>query len=234
MQNLKFLSRLAWPTSLNNFVTFTVCKVSYFGTISSKSLCLEQTLHKSKLTSTSSFVSQIFRSSSSRISSGTEKKWMKYDEVSANFKLIYRAPMYNYVLASHSMVVFGPLLMVVGFLARVGLKGYFPVDLELVIWTSAFVAFNFSVLRILSMYVLRIYSDENGSYIMVKSGTFPSQISKYSYSEGQLQKLEPTGYLPWQFSRFTLDGKKSIILDYYFRKPSDLFAMLGKNNVSTS
>lgn len=83
-----------------------------------------------------------------------------------------------------------------------------------------------AVIRIfINRYPLRIYKRET-DYVAIFEGQLPRMTKKLYYRKGDVIEQPPSGIMPWQDSRYKINGSKVIMLINYFKSPSELHQML--------
>ncbi|ETN65644.1 hypothetical protein AND_002581 [Anopheles darlingi] len=172
-----------------------------------------------------------------------EKYFLQKDKIPLGFTIIYRAPMEYYLSACNIATSFS-------FLALVGMSAfsfseYFrnvtvPFQMEyatlttnendLFFFVGFFFLINVIIRIVINRYPLRIYRREN-QYIAVFEGQIPLGIRMLQYRRGDVVVVPPSGILPWQDARYKINGNKVLLLNEYFRTPSELNIMLKSSNV---
>uniref|UniRef100_A0A3F2YTY6 Uncharacterized protein n=1 Tax=Anopheles christyi TaxID=43041 RepID=A0A3F2YTY6_9DIPT len=167
-----------------------------------------------------------------------EEYFLKKDNIPAGFNIIYRAPMENYLTACNIVTSFSFLAMG-GICAFTYLKDFHhivvPFEIEYATLTANetdllyFLGFFFlinSVIRVMvNRYPLRIYRNDK-QYLAVFEGQIPLVKKQFGFQQGDVTPVPPGGVLPWQESRYKINDKKVLLLEDYFRTPSELNVMM--------
>lgn len=173
----------------------------------------------------------------------TEGALKKADNIAEGFNLVYKAPMDKYILAlSIACAVTTAGLTLLGY--QVYTENMSLKDLEqrttfgekvvvstgkydLVLFIIGLVGFNIMMSIMIRRYPLRIW--KNGeNYIVVFEGHIPSVRRYFPFLKGQVEPVPARGILPWKDSRFLINGQKAILLDQYFKTPSELHHMINE------
>lgn len=171
----------------------------------------------------------------------TEDALRRSDQIKEGFQLVYKAPMDKYVLALSIACAF-----TTAGLALIGYQSYMENmsldDLEqrktygtivtvstnkyeLVTFMGALVGFNLMMSMMIRRYPLRIW--RNGeNYIVVFEGHIPSVRRQFTFVKGQVEPIPPKGVMPWRENRYFINGKRTILLEQYFKTPSELHHMI--------
>ncbi|EDO63992.1 AGAP004983-PA [Anopheles gambiae str. PEST] len=167
-----------------------------------------------------------------------EEYFLKKDNIPAGFSIVYRAPMENYLTTCNIVTSFS-FLAIGGICAFTYLKDFHhivvPFEIEYATLTANetdllyFLGFFFlinAVIRVMvNRYPLRIYRNDK-QYIAVFEGQIPLVTKQFSFQQGEVTPVPPGGVLPWQESRYKINDKKVLLLEDYFRTPSELNAMM--------
>lgn len=173
----------------------------------------------------------------------TEEALKRADKINAAFQLVYKAPMDKYVLAlSIACCVTTAGLGLLGF--QVFTDNLTLDDLQqrttfgekvtvstgkndLVMFIVGLIGFNLMMSIMIRRYPIRIW--KNGeNYVVVFEGHIPSVRRQFPFLKGQVEPMPPKGILPWKDSRFLINGQKTIMLEQYFKTPSELHHMINK------
>ncbi|XP_035911266.1 uncharacterized protein LOC118511829 [Anopheles stephensi] len=167
-----------------------------------------------------------------------EEYFLKKDKIPAGFNIIYRAPMQHYLSACNIVTSFS-FLAISGISALTFVKDFHnivvPFEIEFATLTANetdllyFLGFFFlvnAVIRIMvNRYPLRIY--QNGKqYLAVFEGQIPTVTKQLEFKQGEVTPVPPSGVLPWQDARFKINDKQVLLLEDYFRTPSDMTVMM--------
>lgn len=110
------------------------------------------------------------------------------------------------------------------------------------------IVFNFMILYGSWKYPLRIYKHKNRwvrehwtlllllwrcriwklkicSYIAIFEGSLPFRTTQFHFQKGELYEA-PRNILPWRESMYKMRTKSVLLLDHYFRTPSELHIMI--------
>lgn len=98
---------------------------------------------------------------------------------------------------------------------------------EWVAFVFFFFAFNWAIFLMIRRYPLRIY--RNGDqYVAIFEGHIPFLRRQVPFAKGQVEPMPARGILPWKDSRYSLNGTRTILLEYYFKTPSELHRMINE------
>lgn len=98
---------------------------------------------------------------------------------------------------------------------------------DLVMFIIGLIGFNLMMSVMIRRYPLRIW--RNGeNYVVVFEGHVPSVRRHVSFLKGQVEPMASKGFLPWKDSRFSINGHKTILLEQYFKTPSELNHMVNE------
>ncbi|XP_065074173.1 uncharacterized protein LOC135698200 [Ochlerotatus camptorhynchus] len=169
-----------------------------------------------------------------------EERYRKKDKVPEEYRIIYRAPMEYYLSACNFVTSFS-FAAISGITAYGYLHNYHtmsvPFELDygsltanendLLIFLGFFFIANIAIRIMVNRYVLRVYrSDED--YIAIFEGHLPFTRKQFSFKKGSVESVPEGGIVPWQDARYMINEKPVLLLDSYFRTPSELFNMLKK------
>uniref|UniRef100_A0A182M781 Uncharacterized protein n=1 Tax=Anopheles culicifacies TaxID=139723 RepID=A0A182M781_9DIPT len=98
-------------------------------------------------------------------------------------------------------------------------------ETDLVYFLGFFLLVNVVIRIMINRYPLRIY--RNGKqYLAVFEGQLPLVTKQLNFQQGDLTPVPPGGVLPWQESRYKINDKQVLLLEDYFRTPSEITAMM--------
>uniref|UniRef100_A0A2Y9D1T3 Uncharacterized protein n=1 Tax=Anopheles funestus TaxID=62324 RepID=A0A2Y9D1T3_ANOFN len=167
-----------------------------------------------------------------------EEFFLKKDNIPAGFNIIYRAPMQHYLSACNIVTSFS-FLAISGISAFTFLKDFHnivvPFEIEfatltanetdLLYFLGFFLLVNVVIRIMVNRYPLRIY--RNGKqYLAVFEGQLPMATKQLNFQQGDVVPVPPGGVLPWQDSRYKINDKQVLLLEDYFRTPSEITAMM--------
>ncbi|CAH1986380.1 unnamed protein product [Acanthoscelides obtectus] len=158
------------------------------------------------------------------------------DNVPDEYMLIYRNRMDRYLMytqlitsASAAFIVIYTTIKV-DYLTRGDTSQLPVVSTEAYFYMAAFVT-AIVILQIM-MYrtPLRIYYlPQQKKYTMIFYGSYPFSYRRVFCKGGEVVKLPVTGVSPWKECMYEIKNKQKIILlDDYFRRPGDLFVLMGE------
>ncbi|XP_062544361.1 uncharacterized protein LOC134211485 [Armigeres subalbatus] len=170
-----------------------------------------------------------------------EERYRKKDKVPEDYRIIYRAPMEHY-LSACSLVTSFSFAAISVFAAYGYMHDYhtlsvpFEIDFQqltanetdLLIFLGFFFAVNVLIRIMVNRYVLRIYRNED-DYLAVFEGNLPFSRKQLKYKKGTVEPVPEGGIVPWQDARYKINDKSVLIIDGYFRTPSELYNMLKQN-----
>ncbi|XP_053661859.1 uncharacterized protein LOC128711018 [Anopheles marshallii] len=171
-----------------------------------------------------------------------EEYYLKKDNIPAGFNIIYRAPMQHYLSACNIVTSFS-FLAISGISAFTLLKDFHnivvPFEIEfatltanetdLLYFMGFFLLVNVVIRIMVNRYPLRIY--RNGKhYLAVFEGQLPMVTKQLNFQQGDVVPVPPGGVLPWQESRYKINDKHVLLLEDYFRTPSEITAMTMPQN----
>ncbi|XP_052893892.1 uncharacterized protein LOC128301445 isoform X2 [Anopheles moucheti] len=167
-----------------------------------------------------------------------EEYLLKKDNIPAGFYIIYRAPMQHYLSACNFVTSFS-FLAISGISAFTFLKDFHnivvPFEIEfatltanetdLLFFLGFFLLVNVVIRIMVNRYPLRIY--RNGKhYLAIFEGQLPMVTKQLKFQQGDVVPVPPGGVLPWQESRYKINDKHVLLLEDYFRTPSEITAMM--------
>ncbi|XP_050092887.1 uncharacterized protein LOC126575910 [Anopheles aquasalis] len=167
-----------------------------------------------------------------------EKYFLQKDEIPLGFAIIYRAPMEYYLSACNIATSFS-------FLAMAGMSVFsiledfrnvmLPFQMEyatlttnekdLLLFVGFFFLVNVIIRIVINRYPLRIYRQKK-QYIAVFEGQIPLGKRMLKFHRGDVTVVPRSGILPWQDARYKINSNKVLLLNEYFRSPSELNIML--------
>ncbi|GAB0090343.1 hypothetical protein DMENIID0001_050690 [Sergentomyia squamirostris] len=170
-----------------------------------------------------------------------EQKIREMDKLPSDYSLIYRNPMYNYV-SGVTYVTAGSFLAIGTFLACSIYTGQLQYSLpesieatadqtalssdilEVYVMSGMFILMN-AILRItINRFPLRIYR-RGQQYLSIYTWRWNFQNVKHEFKQGDVVKTPKSGFI-WQDCRYTINGRKNIILSEYFKTPAELYNMM--------
>ncbi|XP_072399753.1 uncharacterized protein [Diabrotica undecimpunctata] len=174
----------------------------------------------------------------------TREKLFILDNVPDHFELIHRNRMERYILVSRlgtcitATIVFILIIFKYGSpknqMEFIGTRTDVQrsTQNEFEIYLAIFIGIVVMLQLMITQMPLRIYySSPLKKYIMVTPSHLPFDNKRLNFTIGQLQKLPMSGILPWRDARYRIkyenDQKSLILLEDHFRKPADLWIMLG-------
>lgn len=98
-------------------------------------------------------------------------------------------------------------------------------ETELLVFMGCFCLFNLAILGFINRYPLRIYRNAD-DYIAVFQGYLPFLRRQIKFSKGQVEPTPNAGFMPWKDVIFSINGKRSVLLEQYFKTPSELSRMI--------
>ncbi|XP_053689315.1 uncharacterized protein LOC128738303 isoform X2 [Sabethes cyaneus] len=169
-----------------------------------------------------------------------EERYRLSDKVPIDYRIIYRAPM-EYYLSACNLVTSFSFAAMAGLTTYSYLRSYnimvgpFAVEYgpltanesDLVVFLGFFLLANVVIRVIVNRYPLRIYRS-NDKYLAVFEGYLPLTRKKMLFQKGDVWPVPEGGILPWQYARYKMNGKQVLLMQDYFRTPSELSAMLKK------
>ncbi|XP_054089183.1 uncharacterized protein LOC128922503 [Zeugodacus cucurbitae] len=162
--------------------------------------------------------------------------FIKKDNVSSEYELIYRAPMETYIsIAKNISTVTATIISSAAIYSvtneykittpsfeSMGLVSH-PNDLWY--FSFGFIAVTMVIRLFIAKYPLRIYGGID-KYIAVYEPQLPFQSSKYVFNKGDVEEVF-SRFNPWNNCTYRLGNKTSLLLNRYFRTPADYNQMLG-------
>lgn len=173
-----------------------------------------------------------------------QQEFLNADKLPSSYTLIYRAPLSKYVivgatsttvllLAASVSVSLTYVLTDTSFDTELTysdtvISGTFNQAVSFLCLTSLITLVLFMMSR---RYVLRVYRN-NSDFVAVYAGVIPGFNRTLRFKAGSVVYL-PTTYkiLPWATNLYTIDGKKSILLEDHFRTFRDLNVMMLGDNI---
>uniref|UniRef100_A0A7G3A9F8 Putative conserved plasma membrane protein n=1 Tax=Lutzomyia longipalpis TaxID=7200 RepID=A0A7G3A9F8_LUTLO len=168
-----------------------------------------------------------------------EKKIRDMDKLPDDYTLIYRNPMYNYVTAV-TYITSGSFLAIGIFAAHALITGELSFDAqniedtvvgpltsditEVYIMGGFFILMNVILRITLNRFPLRIYR-KGQEYLAIYTWRIPFRNVVLDFRQGDAVKVPERGIL-WKDSRYTIKGRKNILLSEYFKAPIELHTML--------
>ncbi|XP_018565100.1 uncharacterized protein LOC108906350 [Anoplophora glabripennis] len=162
------------------------------------------------------------------------------DEVPDQYTLIYRSTMDRYILYAQIITTFTALIAIVTTIVKHDFSNpqldfsefrTHPreVDNEIYVYMTAFITIVVILQVMISRLPIRIYNlPQQKKYIFVFHGNYPFSKRKLVCKIGDVVPLPETGVLPWKDGRYLIKNEQKLILvDRYFRRPADLYIMLG-------
>ncbi|XP_058064633.1 uncharacterized protein LOC131214271 isoform X1 [Anopheles bellator] len=101
-------------------------------------------------------------------------------------------------------------------------------ETDLLYFLGFFSFINILIRVAINRYPLRIYRKEK-QYLAMFEGKIPLTYKKLKFYQGDVVPVPPGGMLPWQESRYKIKDKHVLLLDEYFRSPSELNTMMIRN-----
>lgn len=163
------------------------------------------------------------------------------DGLHDGYQIIYRLPMHRYVLAlSIASAVTVPIvtgILIHAYFTNISLDeltqrntwGVRTVvstnKYELVAFMFFFFTFNIVVTAFINRCPLRIYRNAD-EYVAVFEGLIPLLRRKFRFLKGQVEPAPKGGIMPWKDVMYTLNGKRSILLESYFKTPHEMARMV--------
>lgn len=100
---------------------------------------------------------------------------------------------------------------------------------ELIGFVVSFIGFNLVIYFMIRRYPLRIYRKAD-NYVAVFEGHIPFMRRQMHFARGQVEPLPATGIMPWKDCRYTINGRRSILLEQYFKTPAELHGMFNEKH----
>uniref|UniRef100_A0A182T1S8 Uncharacterized protein n=1 Tax=Anopheles maculatus TaxID=74869 RepID=A0A182T1S8_9DIPT len=98
-------------------------------------------------------------------------------------------------------------------------------ETDLLYFLGFFFLINIVIRIMVNRYPLRIY--QNGKqYLAVFEGQIPTITKQVEFKQGDVAPVPPGGVLPWQDARYKINDKQVLLLEDYFRTPSDMTVMM--------
>ncbi|KAM7345288.1 uncharacterized protein ACRADG_011653 [Cochliomyia hominivorax] len=175
------------------------------------------------------FNQKLTRSNSSK---EKELRYKEKDRVPEKYELIYRAPMESYVVwAMHVSTVTASIISTAAIYQYANNQPILePLNTTLVMhsediyyFAAGFLAINALLRLVVSMFPLRIYKDL-GKYLAVYHSQLPLNISHHHFEQGQVKAVYYR-FSPWNNATYKLGNKTSLLLEDYFKTPSEFHQM---------
>ncbi|XP_065368620.1 uncharacterized protein LOC135961077 [Calliphora vicina] len=161
-----------------------------------------------------------------------EKRYLEKDRVPQNYTLIYKAPMESYVAwAMHVSTVTASIISTAAIYQYVNNQPILePLDTTLIMnsddiyyFAAGFLAINAALRLVVAMFPLRIYKDQ-GKYLGIYHSQLPFNISHHQFEQGQVKAVYYI-FSPWNNATYKLGTKTSLLLEDYFKTPSEFHKM---------
>ncbi|XP_023296513.2 uncharacterized protein LOC111679216 [Lucilia cuprina] len=167
-----------------------------------------------------------------RSSNEKEKRYLEKDRVPQNYQLIYRAPMESYV--AWSMHVSTITASIIGTAAIYQYASNQPIlepldttlamsSEDIYYFAFGFMAINAVMRFVVSMFPLRIYKDQE-KYLAIYHSQLPMNIKQHQFKKGQVTAVY-YNFSPWNNATYKLGNKTSLLLEDYFKTPSEFHQM---------
>ncbi|XP_053674092.1 uncharacterized protein LOC128724391 [Anopheles nili] len=167
-----------------------------------------------------------------------EDYFLKKDNIPPGFNIIYRAPMEYYLTAcnivtSFSFAALGSFCVYTYWNDFRHIVVPFEIEhatltaneTDLLYFLGFFLLINVVIRVVINRYPLRIYRNDK-KYLAVFEGQIPLITKKFNFQRGDVAPVPLGGILPWQESRYKINDKNVLLLEDYFRAPSELVAMM--------
>uniref|UniRef100_A0AAG5DGB2 Uncharacterized protein n=1 Tax=Anopheles atroparvus TaxID=41427 RepID=A0AAG5DGB2_ANOAO len=167
-----------------------------------------------------------------------EEHFLKKDNIPPGFNIIYRAPMEYYLSACNFITSFSFLAL--GSVSAFTYSKDFqhilaPFEMEyasltanetdLLYFLGFFLLINVVIRVVINRYPLRIYRNDK-EYLAIFEGQIPLITKTLQFQRGDVAAVPLGGVLPWQESRYKINDKHVLLLDEYFKTPSELNIMM--------
>lgn len=162
------------------------------------------------------------------------------DDVPDQYILIYRSMMDKYIFLAQIITSVTAFIVIVTTIIK---NDYLNVELDTSLFKSqprqtenemyVYVATFAIIVAVLQVMVsrlpIRIYNlPQQKNYIFVFRGNYPLTHRKAVCKAGDVIPIPESGILPWNDARYLIKHQqKLILLDKYFRRPADLYIMIG-------
>ncbi|CAO1423006.1 unnamed protein product [Diamesa tonsa] len=182
------------------------------------------------------------------VKTAREEKYRIKDQISEKFKLVYKAPMENYLSACNNVTTLSGVLLG----TFLGIKYSYPnMDIaanaevpyasgilvstqsDLLYFTIGFIVINIALRVMVYRYPLRIYRNDS-KYIAMFEGQVPFTKSKVKFTKGDVTEVADSGVLPWRDSRYKISNRNVLLLSEFFKTPSELYEMMKKPTEKTT
>ncbi|KFB48426.1 AGAP004983-PA-like protein [Anopheles sinensis] len=98
-------------------------------------------------------------------------------------------------------------------------------ETDLLYFLGFFLLINVVIRVVINRYPLRIYRNDK-EYLAIFEGQIPLLTKALPFKRGDVVPVPPGGILPWQESRYKVNDKPVLLLDEYFKTPSELNIMM--------
>ncbi|KAJ8929423.1 hypothetical protein NQ314_017872 [Rhamnusium bicolor] len=162
------------------------------------------------------------------------------DNVPDEYILIYRNTMDRYIFFAQLITTLSAFIIIVSSIIKHDLTNmeldfsswtYPPrqTENEIYVYVAAFTCLVVILQVLVSRLPIRIYNlPQQKKYIFVIYGNYPFTQKKLTTKVGEIASLPETGISPWKNDRYIIKNQQTLILlDKYFRRPADLYIMLG-------
>lgn len=164
--------------------------------------------------------------------------FIKKDNVPSEYELIYRAPMGIYITVAKNIstitatIISSATIYTLTNEYKLSTPSFESMGLvshpdDLWYFSFGFIAVTIAIRLFIARYPLRIYG-ANDKYIAVYEPQVPFQISKHKFNKGDVEEVI-SRFNPWNNCTYRLGNRTSLLLNRYFRTPSDYNQMLGYN-----
>ncbi|KAH8300142.1 hypothetical protein KR044_010513, partial [Drosophila immigrans] len=168
-----------------------------------------------------------------------ERKLLNDDNLPDHYRLIYRAPMENYV--SWSKNVSTGTVSVIGLLAGyqltttshvMGIAKQLDISIlvsnesDLYYFTVGFLLINLAIRAFVAKYPLRIYKSSD-KYVAVYGSQLPFGTVKHYFERGEIAEYKNV-LNPWSHIMFKLGLRSSLLLVDYFKTPAEFHKLFEK------
>lgn len=170
----------------------------------------------------------------------TKEQLKVKDDVPDQYNLIYRSTMDRYILFAQIITTVTAFIATVTTIitydfsnSQLDFSNFKShpreVEGEIYVYMTAFIAIVVILQVMISRLPIRIYNlPQQKKYIFIFYGNYPFTKRKVVCKIGDVFPLSTTGILPWKEGRYLINNEQKVILvDKYFRRPADLYIMLG-------
>uniref|UniRef100_A0AAG5DFD9 Uncharacterized protein n=1 Tax=Anopheles atroparvus TaxID=41427 RepID=A0AAG5DFD9_ANOAO len=98
-------------------------------------------------------------------------------------------------------------------------------ETDLLYFLGFFLLINVVIRVVINRYPLRIYRNDK-EYLAIFEGQIPLITKTLQFQRGDVAAVPLGGVLPWQESRYKINDKHVLLLDEYFKTPSELNIMM--------